>query len=94
MESALKNLNGKFDLMRTELGNVYEISARLEIAKISGSHYSSKFEISDLNGFVRLSLPRKKFSNENPKYDSQIYIQVYRADKLANHIYVSEYKLL
>ncbi|CAG8592638.1 24320_t:CDS:2 [Cetraspora pellucida] len=85
--SALKNLDGKVDLMRTELGNVYEISARLEIAKISGSHYSSKFEISGLNGLVRLSLPRKKFSNENPKYDSQIYIQVYRADKLANHIY-------
>ncbi|CAB4437303.1 unnamed protein product [Rhizophagus irregularis] len=88
LESTLRNLDGKVDLMRTELGNVYEISARLEIAKISGAHYSSKFEISDLNGLVRLSLPWKKFSNENPKYDSQISIQAYRADKLANHIYI------
>ncbi|CAB4491888.1 hypothetical protein RhiirA1_470019 [Rhizophagus irregularis] len=88
LESALRNLDGKVDLMRTELENVYEISARQEIAKISSSHYSSKFEISDLNDLVQLSLPRKKFSNENPKYDSQISIQAYRADKLANHIYI------
>ncbi|RIA86278.1 hypothetical protein C1645_829535 [Glomus cerebriforme] len=90
LESALKNLDSKVDLMRTELGNIYEISAHLEIANISNSHYSFKFEISDLNGLVQLSLPRKKFSNENPKYNSQIYIQVYCVDKLANHIYKLE----
>jgi hypothetical protein len=79
------------DLMRSDFGSVYEASARLEIAKISGSQYSSKFEISDLNGLVRLSLPRKKLSNEKPKFETSIYVQVYRADKVSDYIYVSEY---
>jgi hypothetical protein len=94
MRSELGSIYDKIDLMRSELGSIYEISARQEIAKINGFHYSSRFEISDLNGLVQLCLPRKKFSNESPKYDSQIYIQTYHADKLANYIYVGEYKLL
>ncbi|GBC04793.1 hypothetical protein RclHR1_05880006 [Rhizophagus clarus] len=28
-----------------------------------------------------LSLPRRKFSSEKPKYDSQIYLQLYCAEK-------------
>ncbi|CAB5190938.1 unnamed protein product [Rhizophagus irregularis] len=87
LNSALKNLDDKMDLMRSDFGSVYEASARLEIAKISGSQYSSKFEISDLNGLVRLSLPRKKLSNEKPKFETPIYVQVYRADKVSDYIY-------
>ncbi|CAI2198909.1 12711_t:CDS:2, partial [Funneliformis geosporum] len=68
--ATLKNLDDKMDLIRSELGNVYESSARLEIAKINGSHYSSKFEVYDLNGLARLSLPRKQFPNENPNLNT------------------------
>ncbi|POG78892.1 hypothetical protein GLOIN_2v1533154, partial [Rhizophagus irregularis DAOM 181602=DAOM 197198] len=87
LNSALKNLDDKMDLMRSDFGSVYEASAQLEIAKISSSQYSSKFEISDLNGLVRLSLPRKKLSNEKPKFETPIYVQVYRADKVSDYIY-------
>ena len=90
-EINLGELNEKMDLIRSELGNVYESSARLEIAKINGSQYSSKFEVYDLNGLARLSLPRKQFSNEKPKYESPMYIQASRADRISNYIYVSEY---
>ncbi|RIA89104.1 hypothetical protein C1645_825348 [Glomus cerebriforme] len=37
----LKNLDDKIDLIRSELENIYELSARSEIAKINGSYYSS-----------------------------------------------------
>ncbi|GES88978.1 hypothetical protein GLOIN_2v1785677 [Rhizophagus clarus] len=87
LKSTLEKLESKIDLIRSEVGNVYETSARLEIAKTNGSHYSSKFEISDLNGFIRLSLPRKKFANEKSKYDTPIYIQGYRANRLSYYIY-------
>jgi hypothetical protein len=43
--------------VRTILGDVYELSARSEVSKFLGSHYTSKFEVFDLNGLVRLALP-------------------------------------
>ncbi|GET03613.1 hypothetical protein GLOIN_2v1785677 [Rhizophagus clarus] len=59
-------------LGESELGNVYEVSVHSEIAKVNGFHYSSRFEISDLLlGF----------------YDSQIYLQLYHAEKVANYTY-------
>lgn len=76
LDDKMEKLNDKMDLVRSELGNVYESSARLEIAKINGYHYSSKFEISDLIGLVRLSLPRKKFSNETKIRFFNIYSSI------------------
>ncbi|RGB30876.1 hypothetical protein C1646_671363 [Rhizophagus diaphanus] len=39
--------------VRTILGDVYELSARSEVSKFLGSHYTSKFEIFDLNGLKK-----------------------------------------
>ncbi|RIA99686.1 hypothetical protein C1645_730623 [Glomus cerebriforme] len=89
----LKNLDDKMDLIRSELGNVYESFARLEIAKINGSHYPSKFEVYDLNGLAQLSLPRKQFSNEKLKYKSSMYIQASHANKISNYIYNKKMKM-
>jgi hypothetical protein len=94
LKSDLGDLRDQFDLMRSDLENVYEVSARLEIAKNNGTDYASNFKISDLNGFIRLAMPQKKFSSENPMYDTQSYVQAYRVDKFSNYMYVSEYKLL
>jgi hypothetical protein len=81
------------DQLRTTLGDIYELSARSEASKFYGPHYTSKFEIVDLNGLVRLALPRKVLPSESPKYSSQV-VSSYRVHKLSNYIYVSEYKIL
>lgn len=82
--------------VRTILGNIYELSARSEVSKFLGSHYTSKFEIFDLNGLVRLALLRNILLSEKEKalYDSQVYVSSYRVHKLSDFIYVSEYKIL
>ncbi|POG75566.1 hypothetical protein GLOIN_2v1475278 [Rhizophagus irregularis DAOM 181602=DAOM 197198] len=61
--------------VRTILGNIYELSARSEVSKFLGSHYTSKFEIFDLNGL------------EKALYDSQVYVSSYRVHKLSDFIY-------
>jgi hypothetical protein len=80
--------------VRTVLGDVYESSARSEVSKFEGSHYTSKFENFDLNGLVRLALPRHLLSSENAPYDSQADVSAYRVNKLSDYIYVSKYKIL
>ena len=82
------------DQLRTTLDDVYELSARSEVSKLQGPHYTSKFEIVDLNGLVRLALPRKVLPSENPTYSSQTFVSSYRVHKLSSYIYVSEYKIL
>ena len=84
---SLKDIEGK-------LGDLYELSARLEISKSQGSHYASKFEAFDIFGLVRLALPRKQLPFENAPYDTQTCLQYFRANKLANYIYVSGYRIL
>ncbi|PKC65867.1 hypothetical protein RhiirA1_460486 [Rhizophagus irregularis] len=86
LESNFDLIRSELRCIRSELGNIYEVSARLEVAKFSDSHYASNFEIFGLNGFIWLSLLRKKFLNEKPRYDSPIYIQAYRAEKLSKYI--------
>ena len=92
--SIVKNFDDKFDLLRTVLGDVYELLARFEVSKVQGPHYTSKFKIVDLNGLVRLALPRKSLPSEKPMYTSQAFVLSYRVHKLSNYIYVSEYKIL
>lgn len=92
--SIVKSFDDKFDQLKTVLGDVYELSARSEVSKFQGSHYTSKFEIVDLNGLVRLALPRKILPPEKPMYSSQVFVSSYRVHKLSNYIYVSEYKIL
>jgi len=89
----IDQLRTKIDQLGTTLGDVYELSARSEASKIHGPHYTSKFEIVDLNGLVRLALPRKILPSESPKYSSQAFVSSYRVHKLSNYIYVSEYKI-
>ncbi|CAG8731889.1 6403_t:CDS:2, partial [Rhizophagus irregularis] len=69
--------------------NIYELSARSEVSKFLGSHYTSKFEIFDLNGLVRLALLRNILLSEKEKalYDSQVYVSSYRVHKLSDFIY-------
>ncbi|CAB5213592.1 unnamed protein product [Rhizophagus irregularis] len=78
--------------VRTILGDVYELSARSEVSKFLGSHYTSKFEIFDLNGLVRLALPRNILPSEKEKalYDSQVYVSSYRVHKLSDFIYTKD----
>ncbi|CAB5182227.1 unnamed protein product [Rhizophagus irregularis] len=52
-----------------------------------GPHYTSNFEIFDLNGLIRLVLPRTHFSYENPTFDNQACITKFRVNKIANFIY-------
>ncbi|CAG8646077.1 15848_t:CDS:2, partial [Funneliformis mosseae] len=80
LKSSIKNIEEK-------LGDIYELSARFEISKIQGTHYASKFEVFDLNGLVKLALPRKQLPSENAYYDSQAYVLLFRVNKLANYIY-------
>jgi len=90
----IDQLRTKIDQLGTTLGDVYELSARSEVSKIHGPHNTSKFEIVDLNGLVRLALPRKVLPSESQKYSSQALVSSYRVHKLSNYIYVSEYKIL
>ena len=79
--------------MKSLIGEIYELSSRLEISRTQGSHYASKFEAFDLFGLIRLALPRKKLPFDNTTYDVQANLLFSRANKLANYIYVSGYKI-
>ena len=92
MGTNMDQMGTKMDQMRTDLGDVYELSARLEIAKMQGSNYTSKFEVFDAFGLVRLALPRKGFPSEKMLYSSQAHVLSSRANKLANYIYVRNIK--
>ena len=95
LRTNIDKMRTKIDKLGTTLGDVYELSARSEASKIHGPHNTSKFEIVDLNGLVRLALPRKVLPSESPmKYSSQAFVSSYRVHKLSNYIYVSEYKIL
>ena len=87
MKSSIENIKDK-------LGDIYELSARHEISKTQGSHYASKFDVFDAYGLIRLALPRKQLLSEHAVYNSQLYILLFRANKLTNYIYVSGYKIL
>ncbi|CAG8753232.1 3980_t:CDS:2, partial [Funneliformis caledonium] len=81
------DLKSLFENIEEKLGYIYELSARSEISKIQGSHYASKFQVFDINGLVRLALPRKQLPSVNAYYDSQTYVLLFRVNKLANYIY-------
>ncbi|PKC01823.1 hypothetical protein RhiirA5_381430, partial [Rhizophagus irregularis] len=72
---------------RTEIGELFELSIRSELTQMYGPHYTSNFEIFDLNGLIRLVLPRTHFSYENPTFDNQACITKFRVNKIANFIY-------
>ena len=87
MKSTIENIKDK-------LGDMYELTARHEISKTQGSHYTSKFDVFDVYGLIRLALPRKQLLSEHADYNTQPYILLSRANKLTNYIYVSGYKIL
>ena len=87
MKSSIKTIKDK-------LGDIYELAARHEVSKTQGSHYTSKFDVFDVYGLIRLALPRKQLLSEHVNYNSQFYILLSRANKLTNFIYVSGYKIL
>lgn len=69
------------------------MTARSEISKRYGQHYSEKFLLFDINGITRLSLPSAMLKPVNSvvslKYSSQGYTMEYYNKKLAEHIWVS-----
>ncbi|CAG8478910.1 5684_t:CDS:2 [Rhizophagus irregularis] len=74
--------------IKEKLGDIYELSARLEISKLQVSNYASKFEAFVIFGLVSFALPRKQLPFENASYDTQAYLLFFRANELSNHIYV------
>lgn len=80
--------------IKEKLGDIYELSARLEISKLQVSNYASKFEAFVIFGLVSFALPRKQLPFENASYDTQAYLLFFRANELSNHIYVSGYRIL
>uniref|UniRef100_U9SUM2 Uncharacterized protein n=1 Tax=Rhizophagus irregularis (strain DAOM 181602 / DAOM 197198 / MUCL 43194) TaxID=747089 RepID=U9SUM2_RHIID len=75
--------------IKEKLGDIYELSARLEISKLQVSNYASKFEAFVIFGLVSFALPRKQLPFENASYDTQAYLLFFRANELSNHIYFS-----
>ncbi|UZO22039.1 uncharacterized protein OCT59_014411 [Rhizophagus irregularis] len=73
--------------IKEKLGDIYELSARLEISKLQVSNYASKFEAFVIFGLVSFALPRKQLPFENASYDTQAYLLFFRANELSNHIY-------
>ncbi|CAB5369707.1 unnamed protein product [Rhizophagus irregularis] len=73
--------------IKEKLGDIYELSARLEISKLQISNYASKFEAFVIFGLVSFALPRKQLPFENASYDTQAYLLFFRANELSNHIY-------
>lgn len=94
MKKSIESLEDKIESLKDKMGDIYELSTRFKISKTQGDHYTSKFDAFDLNGLVRIALPRKPFPSEKVIYDSQAYVLSSRVNKLANYIYVSRYKIL
>ncbi|PKY55461.1 hypothetical protein RhiirA4_551048 [Rhizophagus irregularis] len=77
--------------IKKKLGDIYELSARLELSKLQVSNYASKFEAFVIFGLVSFALPRKQLPFENASYDTQAYLLFFRANELSNYIYVPFY---
>ncbi|CAB4419584.1 unnamed protein product [Rhizophagus irregularis] len=73
--------------IKKKLGDIYELSARLELSKLQVSNYASKFEAFVIFGLVSFALPRKQLPFENASYDTQAYLLFFRANELSNYIY-------
>jgi hypothetical protein len=82
LEKNVNTLGGK-------IGDVFEISARSEIAKRYGQRYSEKFDLYDLNGIVRLISDKYKMPGEESiGHDSQQHLMGQRTNELADKVVV------
>ncbi|PKY42191.1 hypothetical protein RhiirA4_455947 [Rhizophagus irregularis] len=82
LESNFDLIRSELRCVRSELGNIYEVSARLEIAKFSGSHYASNFKIFGLNAYRAEKLSKYIYVNMKNKLEESIaYIRSLPQDK-------------
>lgn len=93
IESRMNALERKVDSAMTDIGEVFEMTARLAIAKTYGYCYASKFEIFDLSEIVQLTTPEKPLF-ESPDDEIKTGSLDSRVEKLANYIDVSDVKCI
>ncbi|CAB4429448.1 unnamed protein product [Rhizophagus irregularis] len=61
----ISDLKSSIEHIKDKLENIYELTARHEISKTQGSHYTSKFDVFDAYGLIRLALPRRQLLSEH-----------------------------
>ncbi|CAB4428710.1 unnamed protein product [Rhizophagus irregularis] len=74
---------------------IVSIDDKLEQMRLELRTELGDFEVFDLNGLVRLALPRNVLPSEKKKasYDSQVYVSSYRVHKLSDFIYTKNMRI-